>query len=60
MLFATQQWQTQAIISRSNTILMNFNPFMAIMRNVYHIRDESSAGDLDHITEEKKKKESKK
>lgn len=39
MLFATRQWQKLAIISRNSTILMNFNPFMAIMRNIYHIHD---------------------
>lgn len=58
MLFATQHWQKHAIISRNNTILMNFSPFMAIMRNIYHIY-ESSAGEPVHIIE-KKKKESKK
>lgn len=36
MLFAMQHWQKQAIMSRNNTILMNFSPFTAIMRNIYH------------------------
>lgn len=54
MLFAMQHWQKPDIISRNSTILINFNPFMAIMRNIYHIH-ESSAGDLVHIIEEKTK-----
>lgn len=50
MLFAMQHWQKQVIISRNNTIFMNFSPFIAIMRNLYHIHA-SSAGDLVHIIE---------
>lgn len=59
MLFAMQHWQKQAIISRNNTVLMNFSPFMAIMRNTYQIHD-SSAGDLVHIIGKKKRAKSKK
>lgn len=56
MLFATQHWQKQAIISRNKTILMNFSPFMAIMGNIYQIH-ESSAGDPVHITGKKKREQ---